>query len=31
LPDQYVKGQPVKNGEPMPGKEAEHGWRKTRR
>jgi hypothetical protein len=32
LPDQYVKGQPVKNGEPVPPKKpkTKHGRRKTR-
>jgi len=31
LPDQYVKGQPVKNGEPMPRKKpkVKHGRQKT--
>ena len=32
LPDQYIKGQPVKNGEPLSPKKpkAKHGRRKTR-
>ncbi len=32
LPDQYIKGQPVKNGEPLPPAKpnAKHGRRKTR-